>query len=81
MICGYRIEGFIEIWTPPKSLVHANNLLMLLAVSLLAMFMKKGRMRACMLHPMLNAVKLWASAHLLVNGDLASILLFGGMLA
>ena len=81
MICGYRIEVFIEIWTPPKLLVHVNNLLMLFAVSLLAMFMKKGRMRAHMLYPMLNAVKLWAIAHLLVNGDLASILLFGGMLA
>jgi uncharacterized membrane protein len=33
-----------------------------------------------MRHPMLTSVKLWSVAHLLVNGDLASIILFGGML-
>ncbi|WP_273508737.1 NnrU family protein, partial [Planktotalea frisia] len=35
-----------------------------------------GKMR----HPQLVAVKIWAIAHLMVNGDLASIILFGGML-
>ena len=53
---------------------------MLLAVSLLAMSMTKGRMSGRMRHPMLTAVKTWAVAHLLVNGDLASMLLFGSML-
>ena len=80
MICGYRMADFIEIWSPPEFMVHVNNLLMLLAVSLLAMSLTKGRMRSRMRHPMLNAVKTWAIAHLLVNGDLASILLFGSML-
>ena len=40
-----------------------------------------GRLRGKMRHPQLTAVKIWALAHLLVNGDLASIILFGGILA
>jgi uncharacterized membrane protein len=40
-----------------------------------------GRLRGKMRHPQLAAVKAWAFAHLLVNGDLASIILFGGLLA
>ena len=80
MIWGYRTAEFIEIWTPPDFMIHVNNLLMLLAVSLLAMSMTKGRMSARVRHPMLTSVKTWSIAHLLVNGDLASILLFGSML-
>ena len=80
MVWGYRTAEFVEVWAPPEFMVHINNLLMLLAVSLLAMSMTKGRMSARMRHPMLTAVKTWAIAHLLVNGDLASILLFGSML-
>ena len=53
---------------------------MILAVVLLAMSVTKGRMSGRMRHPMLTAVKTWAVAHLLVNGDLASILMFGSML-
>jgi uncharacterized membrane protein len=40
-----------------------------------------GRLRGKMRHPQLTAVKIWAVAHLLVNGDLSSIILFGGLLA
>jgi hypothetical protein len=54
---------------------------MLLAVFFLGLAHSKGRLRARFRHPMLISVKIWAVAHLLVNGDLASIVLFGGMLA
>ena len=54
---------------------------MVLAAVLLAMSVSKGRMGGRRRHPMLTAVKTWALAHLLVNGDLASILMFGSMLA
>lgn len=80
MIIGYRSAPFIGIWSPPEFFTHLNNLLMLLAVVLLAMSVSKGRMSGKMRHPMLTAVKTWALAHLLVNGDLASIVLFGAML-
>ena len=80
MIIGYRQAAFIEIWSPPEFLIHINNLIMVVAVAVFAMAHTKGRMRGRMRHPMLTSVKMWAAAHLLVNGDLASIILFGGML-
>ncbi|GLT08252.1 NnrU family protein [Sulfitobacter sp. PR48] len=84
MIIGYRGADFIPVWNPPAFMVHINNLLMLLAFWIFGSSAAKGakawpayRTR----HPQLLAVKTWAVAHLLVNGDLASIILFGGLLA
>lgn len=81
MVIGYRSAPYIEVWTPPAFLTHVNNLLMLVAVYLLGIGNMWGVVRTKLRHPMLGAVKVWALAHLLVNGDLASILLFGGLLA
>ena len=81
MIKGYRSADFVEIWSPPMFLRHINNLLMLIAVILLNMGQSRGVLPTVMRHPMLTAAKTWALAHLLVNGDLASIILFGGILA
>lgn len=81
IIYGYRSADMVVIWSPPAFLKHINNLLMLIAVILLFMQANRGSLRTIMRHPMLTAVKTWALAHLLVNGDLASIILFGGMLA
>ena len=55
--------------------------LMLVAFILLAAAYIPSRIRTAVKHPMLAAVKLWAFAHLLVRGDLASLLLFGSFLA
>ena len=81
MIWGYRQAEVVNIWFPPSWTVHLNNLLMLAAVFFLGVGHSKGRLRARFRHPMLASVKIWALAHLLVNGDLASIVLFGSMLA
>jgi uncharacterized membrane protein len=81
IIWGYLGAAFIPVWTPPSFMVHINNLLMLVAVFVYGMSATTGRLRGKMRHPQLTAVKIWAVAHLLVNGDLASILLFGTMLA
>ena len=56
-------------------------LLMLPVFVLLAASNMPGRIRAATKHPMLVAVKLWALSHLLVNGDLAGMVLFGAFLA
>jgi len=80
MIVGYRQAPFVNIWFPPSWTVHINNLLMLGAVFVYGMSATKGRLRGAMRHPQLTAVKIWAVAHLLVNGDLASLILFGGLL-
>lgn len=89
MVVGYGgsewlgIEGaeFIEVWSPPDFLTHVNNLLMLFAFYLYAASGMKTRITRVIRHPQLTAVKTWAVAHLLVNGDLASVVLFGGLLA
>ncbi len=81
MIWGYRGAEVIQLWNPPAFMTHINNLLMLVAVFLLNLGYVPGLLRSKLRHPMLGAVKVWALAHLLVNGDLASVILFGGMLA
>lgn len=84
MITGYRSispDADVQVWTPPEFLKHINNLLMVIAVILLFMQANRGTLRTYLRHPMLTAVKTWALAHLLIRGDLASIILFGGLLA
>ncbi|MFN3578263.1 MAG: NnrU family protein [Tabrizicola sp.] len=81
MVMGYRGAGQIDLWYPPRFLVHVNNLLMLFAFYLYAASGMKTRITGVIRHPQLTAVKTWAVAHLLVNGDLASVVLFGGLLA
>ncbi len=80
IILGYRAAPYIDVWTPPGFMVHINNLLMLIAVFLYGMSATTGRLRGKMRHPQLTAVIVWSVAHLLVNGDLASVILFGTML-
>jgi uncharacterized membrane protein len=81
MVIGYRGVEHIDLWYPPVFLTHVNNLLMLFAVYLYAASGMKTRITTAIRHPQLTAVKTWAVAHLLVNGDLASVILFGGILA
>jgi uncharacterized membrane protein len=77
----YRAEGMIDIWTPPRALKHLTEALMLPAVILVAAAYIRGRIYTALKHPMLAGVKLWAAAHLLANGDLGGIILFGSFLA
>ncbi|TAG20109.1 MAG: hypothetical protein EAZ40_10030 [Rhodobacterales bacterium] len=81
MVVGYRGNSSPDLWYPPAFLTHVNNLLMLLAFYLYAASGMKTRITGIIRHPQLTAVKTWAVAHLLVNGDLASVVLFGGILA
>ena len=81
MVIGYRGAEFINVWYPPSFMVHINNLLMLIALYLFSPAAKRGKLIYGMRHPMLIGFKTWAIAHLLVNGDLASIILFGALLA
>ena len=77
----YRAAGYLPLWTPPEALKHVSYLLMMPVFVLLIAAYTQGKIKAAVVHPMLAAVKLWALAHLLVNGDLGSVLLFGGFLA
>ena len=76
----YRASGMWEIWTPPTALKHLTAALMLPAVILVVASYIRGRIYTRLKHPMLTGIKLWAVAHLLANGDLGSIILFGSFL-
>lgn len=80
MALGYQRAPVIDIWSPPAFFTHINNLLMVIAVWFFFLSRTKGALRGRFRHPQLGSVKIWALAHLLVNGDLASIILFGGLL-
>lgn len=86
MVLGYgQMQGLgrgnPQVWVPPAWTRHLTMLLMLPAVILLVAAYVPSRIRTAVRHPMLAAVKLWAFGHLLSNGDLASVLLFGSFLA
>src|SRR3954462_9738767 len=76
----YRATGWIDLWVPPTALKHIAVALMLPAVILVVASYVRGRIYATVKHPMLAGVKLWAAAHLIANGDLGSIILFGSFL-
>lgn len=78
----YRGNGYIPVWDPPAALRPVSLLLLWFAfVALAAAYAPPGRIKAALRHPMLVGVKAWALAHLLVNGDLGSLILFGAFLA
>lgn len=82
----YRAAGMIDVWerwcSPEalKVLKHITVGLMLPAVILVVAAYIRGRIYTMLKHPMLAGVKLWAAGHLLANGDLGSIILFGSFL-
>ena len=77
----YRATGWIDVWQPPVAMRHIAVALMLPAVIMVVASYIRGRIYTTLKHPMLAGVKLWAAAHLLANGDLGSIILFGSFLA
>lgn len=78
---AYRSSGWIDLWSPPKWMKHVTIALMLPAVILVVAAYLRGKIYLAVKHPMLAGVKLWAFAHLLANGDLGSVILFGAFLA
>ncbi|MGQ0672564.1 MAG: NnrU family protein [Hyphomicrobium sp.] len=71
----------LVLFDPPSWTRHVAYLLMLPAMIFLVAAYVPSRIRSALKHPMLVAIKIWALAHLLANGDLASALLFGSFLA
>lgn len=81
MLRGYSAADGAVFWGRTGALVGINNLLMLLSVYMFAAAGMQTALARKIRHPMLGAVKVWALAHLLVNGDVPSFVLFGGLLA
>jgi len=80
MVLGYQAADTYDQWAVPGPMRHINNLLVLIAIWMMSPAGTKGKLLEGVRHPMLAGVKLWALAHLLVNNDKASIVLFGGLL-
>ncbi len=82
IVHGYGVARMepLWLWQPPVFLRHLAMLLMLPVFPALLAAYLPGRISRTLKHPMLVAVKAWALAHLLVNGTLADVLLFGGFL-
>jgi uncharacterized membrane protein len=78
---GWARQSPVVLYTPPPWMRHVTAFLMLPVFPLLIAAYLPGRIKTAAKHPMLAAVKFWAFAHLLDNGMLADVLLFGGFLA
>lgn len=83
LVWGYGLarQEPVILYQPPAWLRHVTAVLMLPVFPLLLATYFPGRIRTAVKHPMLTATKAWALAHLLANGSLADVLLFGGFLA
>ena len=83
LIYGYGVarQSPVVLYTPPAAMRHVALLLMLPFFPLLFAAYLPGRIKSAAKHPMLLAVKVWALAHLLANGTLHDLLLFGAFLA
>ena len=79
IVVGKGQAPFVALWNPPLWGRHLTLLLMVPVFVLLVATYLPSNIRRFIRHPMVIAVKLWALAHLLANGDLASLLLFGSI--
>ena len=82
LVVGYGMARRepVVLYTPPVALRHLALLIMVPVFPLLFAAYLPGRIRSAAKHPFLLATKLWATAHLLANGTLVDVLLFGGFL-
>lgn len=83
VVWGYGVarQQPVQLWSPPVGLRHAAALLTWLAFVLLAAtYVPGNQIKARLHHPMLLGTKVWALAHLLANGTLAGVILFGSFL-
>lgn len=81
IVYGKGNSDFVEIWNPPVWTRHLTMLLVLVAMLLLSISQLPNNFKRVIKHPMLLSVTIWGAAHILANGDLASMILFGGFVA
>lgn len=80
MISGYQDASGAVWWGRQPLWVSISNILMLFAFYMMVASSMKVRITSMVRHPQLTAIKAWSVSHLLVNGDLPSLILFGGLL-
>ena len=81
IVMGWKSASTAALYAPPAFLRHVTFLLMAPALILLvSAYLPAGKIKAAVKHPMLAGVKIWAFAHLLSNGEIRSVILFGAFL-
>jgi uncharacterized membrane protein len=80
IVIGWRFSPFVPVYDPPFWGRYATFALVLLAFFSLGIFLFRGSLRRKLRFPLAFGVILWGSGHLFANGDLASLVLFGGMI-
>ena len=78
IIIGKSRAAQVPVWDPPGWTFHVTQISMLAAAILLPAAYMPTNLKRFVRHPFLSGLALWALSHLLVNGNLASIVLFGG---
>ena len=81
LIWGFAKAPVVQVWSPPYWTRYVAMVLTLPVFILLIAAYVPGQIKAKVKHPFVDAISTWALAHLIANGDLASILLFGSFLA
>ncbi len=81
IVVGWQMADRSVVYDPPGWGFSANMALSLVAFLLLGVFLFRGRMRQILRLPLAMGVVFWSVGHLLANGDRASVILFGGLLA
>jgi uncharacterized membrane protein len=81
IVIAWRAAPYVAVYEPPMRARQATVGLLLLAFLCLGVFLFRGRLRQHLRFPLAIAAMLWASGHLFANGDLASLILFGGLFA
>ena len=79
MTIGYRAMEVTTLWELGTWAITVNNVLMVIAIALFFLRDSGSRLTGILRHPMLTGFLFWVVAHLLVNGDVASLILFGGL--
>lgn len=79
MIYGWRTAQYEFVYDPPTWSRHLNMLLMVFAIFLFGAAQGKSKIKQVIRHPMLTGMLIWASGHLIANGDSRSVVLFGGL--
>jgi NnrU protein len=79
-VLGWRSSGFVAIYEPPAWGWYVNYGLTFIGFLCLGIFLFRGRLRQRLRFPMGIATLFWATGHLFANGDLASLIFFGGLL-
>ncbi len=79
IVAGWRLAAFVPVYEPPAWGRIANYLLTFAGFLSFGVFLFRGKLRQRLRFPMGLAVVFWAAGHLLANGDLRSLILFGGL--